>query len=362
MINTLKRGALWLTVLALMLTLTGTGMAEGPAQADGAYQPLLDHLYAVLRRGATEEMPDDLVGLWEVLRWFEVKEALARIGYRVFDFSGDNSPELLIGAIQDSAGESTEGGGIYALYTLVAGQPQLVFEGWERNRYSYLGGGTFFNQASEGAIRSAFGVYQLSADGRTLVCQDFYFTDEKDGKPGEMGLYHNTTGEWDQAVSEALTISEAAFWKLEAGLLEKAQPLRVSPFWDHKPLIVPAVPLTLSWAQDEAALSPHDKLISDWADNAVKLLITATEPLWEFELFSLTFSDATCDGSMAFDSKTLYEQALLSPDRPLVVRYVVQGDLPTIGLSYVDAVGVEQVFAVEISGEDGRPLLSPLAP
>ena len=67
------------------------------------------------------------------------------MGYLVEDLSGDGIPELAVGQL---------GGPINALYTLVDGQPELVFEGWYRSSYVYMGDGHFYYYGSSSAAKT----------------------------------------------------------------------------------------------------------------------------------------------------------------------------------------------------------------
>lgn len=178
------------------------------------YQDLLRRYKAfILANGATDAGEQDFTGVEEALNWMKVEGALSGVGYLEKDITGDGVPELIIGAVPGTGTQTGADNAAYAVYTLVSGRPQLVFEGWERNRYRYLGNGRFFNQGSNGAMYSIFGTYALSSNGQSLQNEEYFFTYDKANQG--MGLYRNTTGQWDPAVSEELKITESAFWQIE---------------------------------------------------------------------------------------------------------------------------------------------------
>lgn len=209
-----------------------TGME---VNATAPYGPAMDELLARYRSliwdGGKDADPDvGETGVWEAIMGMARDAALRSVGYTLTDLSGDGMPELVIGAIATSDTPYVYPHAIYALYTFVDGQPHLTFEGWARNRYFYLGQNRFLNQGSSGAMYTSFGAYALSPDGQTLTCEDFYFTADKDENPEEMGLYHNTSGLWDKAVSGELHISEEAFWAIERKMEERIEAIELILF------------------------------------------------------------------------------------------------------------------------------------
>ena len=83
----------------------------------------------------------------------------ARVGYFMGDLNGDGVPELAIAASSES---EFYAGLIFELYILEDGQPMLLAESSERNRWYYAGPGKLLNIASSSAAES--GWYLCSAD------------------------------------------------------------------------------------------------------------------------------------------------------------------------------------------------------
>ena len=90
----------------------------------------------------------------------------ARVGWFLGDLNGDGSPELAIAASSES---EFYAGLIFELYILDDGQPVLLAESSERNRWYYAGSGKLLNIASSSAAES--GWYLCSA-GRDLAYLD----------------------------------------------------------------------------------------------------------------------------------------------------------------------------------------------
>lgn len=119
------------------------------------------------------------------------------IGYAIEDLSGDGIPELAVGPTREY------GVYLFALYTLVDGVPQLVFVD-EGGSYAYLGDGFFDFYQYKSDTETGVGTFFLSYDGRTMICDNFYFSLNCDwGRDeSEVEIYHNTTGSWNTAESE----------------------------------------------------------------------------------------------------------------------------------------------------------------
>ena len=142
-------------------------------------------------------------------------DAVYQMGYLIEDLSGDGIPELAVGQLD---------GPINALYTLADGKPQLVFEGWYRNMYVYMGDGHFYNYGSGSAVESGQGIFYLSKDARELKCESFLFTSRD--KNGDICVYSNENGSWEPERSEKSEMSLEDFWDLDPA----GAPMPLIPF------------------------------------------------------------------------------------------------------------------------------------
>ena len=167
------------------------------------------------------------MGVIEAMGGLDTEEALNSIGYTIRDLSGDGIPELVIGEFSEA--DTGYGTMIYALYTLDNGEAKLVFDGWYRSCYRWMGENRFAYNGSGGAMYSIFGIAELTEDGKALQWKDYYFTHETDESFSEIGCYYNTTGEWEVSVSEKLDITLDELWELEEQLLKDKQWLEMKP-------------------------------------------------------------------------------------------------------------------------------------
>lgn len=174
------------------------------------YEELVERFYTLVADpyGFVDIAEYGEFGVIESARAME-DHALEGMGYTIEDLIGDGIPELVVGTLPEYGGQ------INAVYTLVDGQPQFVFEGWYRSSYSYLGDGRFSYYGSCSASETGQGSFSLSKDGTTLNCEDFYFTRAAEEDYSDFKVYYNTTGSWDIAKSQESDMSLEMFWAFE---------------------------------------------------------------------------------------------------------------------------------------------------
>ncbi len=192
---------------------------EVPAQTDDIYAPVLNEALDVIKNGYNDEKDYEYLstGLMEDVMYGSTEDLLKDIGYVIKDLNGDGSPELLIGrqpAEMADGGEDVNSYGgslVYGGYTCEGDTIVRFIEGWARNSYEWLEDGSFYNNGSGGATNNMMGQCRLGS-GSELIWDDFYFTQQK--STGEIGYYHNTTGEYTGEGSEELDITDDDYWKL----------------------------------------------------------------------------------------------------------------------------------------------------
>lgn len=171
--------------------------APSPVSVETAYDELIQRYRQIVADpyGSSAETAGErcvLTAARDTLEWDE--NPLATLGYAVEDLSGDGVPELVIGFLPDHSVF------LYAVYTLVDGRPQVVFED-EEGSLGYLGNGSFHYVVSL-PTGMGQGTVSLSQDGAQILWEDFYFTLDDIFGGGTVTIYHNTTGSLDPAESE----------------------------------------------------------------------------------------------------------------------------------------------------------------
>lgn len=356
----MKRKFLCVALLSLIL-MAKAGFAAGAAQQTpagfDAYRGVLDSYHRLITtNGMNAQENTGETGVLEAISGLEPGQALASLGYAVLDISGDDIPELLIGLIEETEQGSSLGSQVLAAYTLVDGLPHFTFEGWARNRYYYIGQGSFYHSGSSGAAQSQFGEYRMSLDGKEMICIDFCFTDLKDTNLEELSLYHNVTGKWEKAGSEELDMSQDQFQQMEQELADKVQMITLTPFLAYE---AGASPVQARWAKDALADdAAYHEFTVDTSDAQVQVLLSCIHEVKDFKVLALTITGADMEGKISFESRTLYALDSLTPGRPLLLQMTFFGDVPSYGVSYRDERAKVQTFTLSLSGEDGSLLLS----
>ncbi len=101
-----------------------------------------------------------------------------------------------------------------------------------------------------------------------------------------------------------------------------------------------------------------DVFTADSSEYRTEVVFAPASDLKDFRFLSLNFRDAN-DSGVFFDEKEMYHVAALKAGSPLVVRMTFFGDIPSYGISYVDATGKTVRYTLSLSGMDGKPELAP---
>ena len=342
------------------------------------YAPLLDKTYYYLLKqyddGENSDVPS---GVIEEAMWLEPEELLRGIGYRLMDLNGDGVPELLIGRVADENEDPAQKSLILGGYSLVDGNPEQFLDGWSRNRHAIMQGNRIYNSGSGGAAYSAFGVFHLSEDGKNLVCEDFWFTDDVkdfmdpsyDNAP-KLLYYHNQIGSWETKDSEELKITDEEFWALSEELETQIIPAELTPFAEYEPIhrIAAAGLLRAEFLEDSGLEEgSYENELKEYPDifNAetydAMIVFRVKEKVKEFRVLTLELQDVDENGHATFDTELLLELYTLKPDDPIAVPMSFPGDIPTNGISYLDENGEPLLFTVSLSGRDGSLVLTPIS-
>ena len=195
------------------------------------YKDVLNRVHFLITNKDYEvDRQDGETGIFETAMYSE--DPLNDIGYHIEDISGDGIPELLIGYIDETTDSASYGSMIFDVYTYYNGGPQLVFEGWGRSAYKYAGGKDFVYHGSGGASYSYLADYTIAEDGKELICNDFYFTKEKDETFSNIAYFHNNSGSEEDPSTEE--VAENDFFNAFEQLDNKVKPIKLTPFSSWK--------------------------------------------------------------------------------------------------------------------------------
>ena len=323
--------------------------SEQDAGPDLAYSELVERFRALVADpfGQDSDKPGEM-GILESAR-AAGDNAVYEMGYLVEDLSGDGTPELAVGELS---------GPINALYTLVGGKPELVFEGWYRSSYIYMGDGHFYYYGDISAAKNGQGVFYLTKDGTGLECESFLFTSLNGN--GDLDVYYNETGSWDPTQSEKSDMTAEDFWALDpAGEALPLTPFSGTGNWSA---IESEPPVSVQYLTEEG---DYDVVTIENGEYSCRLLFTADGPVRDFMVLSLFPEEYYDDGTIDFSTSPAVMDATqhtLSPGHPVVVELTFMGSIPNYGISYVDGNGNLRRFALIESGYDGSILLEEADP
>jgi len=347
---------------------TNSETAVSESDSFSVYQPVIDAFYK-LASGQYEystedesDIPKGGMGILEGNGFGSSDSMLWKSGFVIRDLSGDGVPELLIGSVEEKATEGDRTA-IYAIYTIADDREKFVLDGTYRNMYYLCENGSLFNQGSAGAAYSIFGLYDLTKDGQSLLCRDFYFTHEKDGNFDNIRCWHNTVGEMNPAVSVELDITLDEFWEMEEKLSEQTVTIEMTSFGEYggveKPVLDEGGAVSPVYARDYTG--ECDEYTLDTTDYAAKVVFTAKSAVRNFKLISLTVKDISEDGNVSYSFDDLYVYGDLTADKGLAVTMNLPEIIPFYGISYTDGVGNTRVFSINLSGFDGSLYLTEIS-
>ena len=320
--------------------------SEQPIDPERAYSELVERFRTLVSDpfGQDSDKPGEM-GVLEAAR-AAGDNAVYEMGYLIEDLSGDDIPELAVGECY---------GMTNALYTLVDGKPELVFEGWYRNSYVYMGDGRFYYYGDNSAAENGQGVFYLSKDGTALKCESFLFTSLH--SEGDLDVYYNETGSWDPAESEKSDMTAEDFWALDPA----GEPLPLTPFsgtggWSANESEFPVSVRYLTEVGDE----DYDWVTLYDGPDACCLLFTTDSRVTDLSILNLFVENVADDGAVTYSATHAGDDCqwdVMTPNMSIAVQLIFPGDLPAYGISYVDAGGDLRRFAIEVSGDDGALIL-----
>lgn len=335
-----------------------------PISYQQVYRELLERFYSIVTEGGDDwDYGPGEIGVYEIVNYSSTFEAPLVVGYAIKDISGDGIPELIIGQTFVNNHTIPETNLVYAVFTSIDGEPTLTFEGWARNGYIYYGNGKFYNSGSTSAWERGHRFYTISRDGTELICDDYYFTKEKDETMQDINYYHAKDCQTGKENADVLDVTQEEFNQLLESLLPTPHRIELRRFTFYEStqseLNDQPAQVNIEWAQEARGdFASYHEFTADTSDYQVELLISTDKILKNFQFLSLTNTVVDETGKLLFDMETLYTLDSFSPEKPLVVNLTFFGDLPSYGFSYADETGATRYFSINLSGEDGSLLLN----
>lgn len=343
--------------------------------ADEDYQQLyldfVDYYVANMNyyKEHTEEIPDEDMWYYDALAMHNPIDVAWDFGYIMQDVNDDGIDELVI--VQDTSPNVSLYENlkyISAVYTVNdKNEIALVFSGWSRNSYYYLGDSEFFTSGSAGAGSSMFGTFTLDKDFN-FIWNDFYFT-EYNIDDDDLCIYHNTTGDWDADSSE--TVSEDAVDNYYFDILENERYQYddddIVYFVDYAvdcdyDIDIGETEIYV-WETEEDYWNKDESnfFIAPNADknNLTYVFISNESLTFDFEL--LYFDDVKVDdnGDIVFTVESTEYIPVMRAYEGVVYGFTQNEYLPSVGIYFTDYDENEYAYMIMQSGEDGSFYFEP---
>ena len=114
----------------------------------------------------------------------------------------------------------------------------------------------------------------------------------------------------------------------------------------------------MAWKEDAPDYTVYDTKVIDNGEYAAKMLLMTDYPVTDVKILALELEDVAQDGTLSFRTRDLYSQPVLLCTRPLELTLVMEGSIPTRGISYTDPGGYTYRYSISVSGMDGSLVLT----
>ena len=341
----------------IKIAVVGDGLNESQEYYENMYRDVLNFNYKTLSGGTDNyEYAEGTSGIGEIVMNGS-ENAIDIVGYTFIDSNDDGIAELVIGGIYEERDGKYYGENLYSVYTYDV-MPQLILEGWSRNRCYLLNDATYFTEGSSGAIYNVFENYRLGKNEVELSCIDYYFTKEKDDTFQEIGFYHNNTAEWEASVSEEM--GEDEYWDTLTAYTDRVIPLEFTPFsnYEYVESQSGSNEVSIKWiTKEELHETQMGNFVADTSEFEVIAAITSSQRIMDLNILSLTYQGVDDMDNIVFSTEELYSYGDFDPGNPFAITLTLYGTIPSYGISYVTADGVTHYYAIGESGMDGSAVL-----
>ena len=324
---------------------------ESESYAD-SYDTVIDDYYDYVATYNSKSSKAERYKCLAEMALFSGKLNLKDIGYTIEDITGDDIPELIFGKVEKYDGENSTGKHVRAVYSIVKGEPKLIFQSKDGNSYSNIGDGKFAYSGNSGKYQT-FGVCGLTESGNKRKWDNFYFIKTKKvyGYYRTI-LFNNKTGKTDEKASKEKTIRDTEFTKVWKKVFDRVKPMKMTPLNLY-------TRMSVYYKEDvKGKFKYYKKYELESGEPEARVFFVPSKTVKNFKLIGLTFKSSDDEGNIVYDQNVLYQTKTLTPKKPLLAEVHMYGSIPNLGISYEDDSGRTHKYIVHQSGEDGSLLLT----
>ncbi len=114
-----------------------------------------------------------------------------------------------------------------------------------------------------------------------------------------------------------------------------------------------------AWEKDAPHYDSYEIAEIDSSEYAARMILMTDFPVTDVKILALELEDVAQDGTLSFRTRELYSLPALLRTSPLMLTVLMEGSIPTRGISYTDPGGYTYRYTISVSGMDGSLILSP---
>lgn len=285
-----------------------------------------------------------------------------RIGYALCDLNYDGSPELLI---EEMVTPEAKDRVIIDAYMLKNGQPVQIFSSTDRDRYYYIDDQEndrvlLANEWSNSANYSGRTYYRFNENNQLKCIDSITYKDEQ---WYELTLDGSQLSNLEQArpIEENFALDIIHNYESMYTALNLTQIKLTNSTKKQSPVanVGGVTKLQAQYAEDVLGnFTDYTEFKADQSGQLSKIVFSVNNPVKNFKFLNVELIDVDDNGKANFASQEIYSQAILDPQKPLIVEMTLPETVPTHGISYTDNNGQTKKFIICLSGQDGSIFLT----
>ncbi|MBE6573044.1 MAG: hypothetical protein E7652_01470 [Ruminococcaceae bacterium] len=323
------------------------------------YKDIITEYHEYVKSGIDNDtdVPEGMTGIAESMRNHDYPEEA--LGFSIKDINGDAIPELLFGETYVYQADTSSQ--ILALYTLVDGEPQFVFESWSRYRFYITNDNKIYTEGFSGALFSSVELITLPQNSSKLEYVECYFTDIKEDDTENVYYFSNPTGEFDQSAEDTVEITSEEYQSFTELMGSKLISIDFFPFTYYESSLNNTDNVRVQYEKytfcDTDDIEFFEAYTGEYSNS---LILTAYENVTDLKIIKLNEGTITDNGTAVFDEEIIYSKEEFKKDDMLKITVSFGEILPHYAISYIDSNGSEFKKGIYDSMMDGSVYLAQL--